>query len=236
MREIIFDTETTGLDPLKGDRLVEIGCIELLNHIPTGRTLHLYINPERKMSAEAFRVHGLSDEFLADKPVFAAVAQQFVDFVGDARLVAHNAMFDLGFINAELSRVSLPAYGYDRLIDTLALARQRHPLGPNSLDALCGRYGVDTSRRVLHGALLDAELLAEVYIELLGGRQAHLGLSLDDEIAGAVVTAVAALPRPTERPFRITDQERATHAAFIETLGNSIWRGYLATETVEAAE
>ncbi|MBB5754103.1 DNA polymerase III subunit epsilon [Prosthecomicrobium pneumaticum] len=239
MREIIFDTETTGLDPLKGDRLVEIGCVELFNHIPTGRKLHLYINPQRSMPAEAFRVHGLSDAFLADKPIFSAIAGEFVDFIGDARLVAHNAMFDLGFINAELGRLSLPVYRVDRIVDTLMLARQRHPLGPNSLDALCNRYGIDISRRTLHGALLDAELLAEVYIELIGGRQAHLGLSLVEETAfsGRSVVAEAAAIRPQERAFRVTAEERAAHRGFVEGLGaNAIWTRYFETETAEAAE
>jgi DNA polymerase III subunit epsilon len=176
MREIVFDTETTGLDPKAGDRVVEIGCIELFNHIPTGRTFHRYLNPERPMSIDAARVHGLDDAFLKDKPLFAHVADELIEFFGDANLIAHNASFDVMFINAELARVGKNALGDDRVIDTLMLARRKHPGSPASLDALMSRFQIDASRRTLHGALLDAELLAEVYIELIGGRQAALVL------------------------------------------------------------
>jgi DNA polymerase-3 subunit epsilon len=177
MREIILDTETTGLDPLRGDRLVEIGGIELINHFPTGRTYHVYINPERDMPEEAFRVHGLSAEFLADKPRFADLVAEFWSFIADATLVIHNASFDMGFINAELKRAGRQNFPMDRVVDTLAMARRRFPGSPASLDALCSRFGIDNSRRTRHGALLDAELLADVYIELIGGRQASFGLA-----------------------------------------------------------
>src|SRR5262245_1791698 len=167
MREIVFDTETTGLDPRNGDRMVEIGCVELINHFPTGRKFHKYVNPERPMTIDAARVHGLDDAFLRDKPLFAAIAVELVEFIGDARLSAPDAQFDLDFLNLELSRAGHPTVGAERVLDSLMLARRRHPAGPNSLDALCGRYQIDLSRRTLHGALLDAELLAEVYIELI---------------------------------------------------------------------
>ena len=176
MREIVFDTETTGLDPYQGDRLVEIGCVELINGFPTGNSFHSYLNPERDMPDAAFQVHGLSIEFLKDKPFFADVCEEFLAFVGDAPLIAHNAMFDLGFINAELERCKKAALQRERLVDTLMLARRRYPAGPNRLDDLCGRFSIDLSRRTKHGALLDAELLAEVYVELTGKRQARLGL------------------------------------------------------------
>src|SRR6516165_4254927 len=166
MREIVFDTETTGLDPYKGDRLVEIGCIELLNRFPTGRTFHRYINPERDMPQEAFAVHGLSSDFLKDKPLFASIAEELLEFVGEAALVAHNATFDLGFLNAELERIKRSSIPRDRLVDTLLLARRKYPGGSNRLDDLCSRFGIDNSRRTKHGALLDAELLAEIYVEL----------------------------------------------------------------------
>ena len=177
MREIVFDTETTGLNPLGGDRVVEIGCVELFNRLPTGETFHVYLNPERDMPDAAFRVHGLSAEFLSDKPLFGDVVQDFIDFIGEAALVAHNASFDMGFINAELVRVNRPVINNERVIDTLQIARRKHPFGPNSLDALCQRYNIDNSKRTKHGALLDSEILAEVYIELTGGRQADLGLA-----------------------------------------------------------
>lgn len=178
MREIVFDTETTGLSPLKGDRIVEIGCVELINRAPTGQTFHVYINPERDMPDGAFRVHGLSSDFLADKPAFSAIAEDFLNFIGDSVLIAHNASFDMGFINAELVRLKMPSVAPKRVIDTLQLARRKYPGGPNSLDALCQRYSIDNSRRNKHGALLDSEILAEVYIELTGGRNADLGHAL----------------------------------------------------------
>ena len=177
MREIILDTETTGLDPLRGDRLVEIGCVEIFNRMPTGQTFHRHINPERDMPAEAFAVHGLSSEFLADKPLFAHVVEEFLEFIGDAPLVIHNASFDIGFINAELDRIKRPPIARDRLVDTLLLARRKHPGVSNRLDDLCSRYAIDNSRRTKHGALLDAELLAEVYIDLIGARQSQLILA-----------------------------------------------------------
>jgi len=232
LREIIFDTETTGLEPLKGDRLVEIGCVELFNHFPTGRTYHVYINPERSMPVEAFRVHGLSEEFLADKPRFAEIVDDFAAFIDDAVLIAHNATFDIGFINAEFARLGRAAVPPERVIDTLMLARRRHPAGPNSLDALCSRYGIDTSKRTLHGGLLDAQLLAEVYIELIGGRQAGLALETVEEAASAAAFALSggrhAIERPQPLPPRIDPQESAAHDAFIATIGNSIWSRYRA--------
>src|ERR1700748_2370047 len=177
MREIVLDTETTGLDPLRGDRLVEIGCVEIFNRMPTGQSFHRYFNPEREMAAEAFAVHGLSTEFLADKPFFHELVDEFLAFIGDAPLVIHNASFDVGFINAELDRCGRTALERDRLVDTLMLARRKYVGVRNSLDDLCARFGIDTSRRVKHGALLDAELLAEVYLELIEARQAQLGLA-----------------------------------------------------------
>lgn len=234
MREIVFDTETTGLDPLKGDRLVEIGCIELFNHIPTGRNYHVYLNPERSMPADAFRVHGLSDEFLADKPLFRDVVDDFVAFVDDATMIAHNATFDIGFINAELARLQRPAIPPARVIDTLMLARRRHPAGPNSLDALCARYGIDLSRRTLHGGLLDAELLAEVYIELIGGRQPDLVLvttettvvTLNSAGSGPAGQRIAARTAPL--PPRGEAAEFAAHAAFVDKIKDAIWSRYAA--------
>lgn len=230
-REIVFDTETTGLSPLGGDRVVEIGCVEMANHVPTGRTFHVYINPERDMPEGAFAVHGLSTEFLSDKPVFAAIAADFVAFIGDARLVAHNAAFDMGFLNAELGRLGYPALAQERVVDTLALARKKHPFAPASLDALCQRYGIDNSRRIKHGALLDAEILADVYIELLGGRQAALGLgdirTAQDGSAPAIVTRQA-WTRPEPLPPRLTDAELTAHAAFLATLGEQrVWLDYV---------
>ncbi len=176
MREIVLDTETTGLDPQKGDRVVEIGCVEIVNCISTGAVFHVHINPERDIPAEAEAIHGLSSAFLADKPKFSEIAQQFLNFIAEAKLIIHNAGFDIGFLNAELDRLKLPAISRDRIVDTLALARRRHPGGSNRLDDLCARYGIDNQHRIRHGALLDAELLAEVYAELVGGRQARLSL------------------------------------------------------------
>ena len=188
MREIVLDTETTGLDPYQGHRLVEIGCIELINRFPSGQSFHRYLNPERDMPAEAFAVHGLSAEFLRDKPPFAEIADELIEFIGDAPLVAHNAMFDLGFLNAELERAGKMLVARERLVDTLLLARRKHPAGPNRLDDLCARYGIDNSRRTKHGALLDAEILAEVYLELIGARQAQLILVESRHTASAAVT------------------------------------------------
>jgi len=228
MREIIFDTETTGLDPYQGDRLVEIGCVELVNGFPTGKTFHAYINPQRDMPDQAFQVHGLSAEFLKDKPLFGDICEELIAFIADAPLIAHNAMFDLGFLNAELERCKKALVQRDRLVDTLMLARRRYPAGPNSLDHLCQRYSIDTSRRTKHGALLDAELLAEVYVELTGKLQARLSL-VDEPIAisqGGVITVVRV--RPVPLPPRITDTEREAHLAFVATLGEkAIWNEYL---------
>ncbi len=227
MREIIFDTETTGLDPYQGDRLVEIGCVEIINGFPTGKSFHKYINPERDVPEGAFKVHGLSREFLMDKPLFADVVDEFIEFIGDAPLVAHNAMFDLGFINAELERAKKPIVLRERLVDTLMLARRRFPGGGNKLDDLCVRYNIDLSRRTKHGALLDAELLAEVYIELTGKRQTALSL-LDTSVSTATNVIAVVKVRPTPLPPRVTDDERAAHLAFVGTLGDkAIWKDYL---------
>jgi DNA polymerase-3 subunit epsilon len=230
MREIVFDTETTGLDPRNGDRIVEIGCVELINHIPSGRTFHKYLNPQRPVPIEVVRVHGLDDAFLRDKPVFAAVVAEFAEFVGEASLIAHNALFDLDFVNAELARAGHQPLAADRVIDTLALARRRHPMAPNSLDALCARYMIDTSRRTFHGALLDAQLLSEVYIELIGGRQASLVLGEAPE--GQAITVVhQAAPaglRPEPRLFRVTEAEMEAHRLRVAALGpDAIWLAYL---------
>jgi DNA polymerase-3 subunit epsilon len=228
MREIVFDTETTGLDPSTGDRLVEIGCIELLNRFPTGNTFHRYINPERDMPEAAFKVHGLSVEFLSDKPLFVHIVEELVEFLGDAPLVAHNAMFDLGFLNAELKRAGKEIVARERLVDTLMLARRKHPGASNKLDDLCLRYKVDNSKRTKHGALLDAELLAEVYIEMTGARQATLGLAslsagLERGRAGAV------RQRPVPLTTRLTAEELERHRAFIGKMGEAaIWTKYLA--------
>jgi len=232
MREIILDTETTGLDPKSGDRLIEVGCVELLNRIPTGRDFHRYINPERDVPAEAFAVHGLSGTFLQDKPLFAHVAEEFLSFIGEDTLVIHNANFDVGFLNAELVRISLPAITMDRVTCTLQLARRRHPAGPNSLDALCKRYGIDNLKRTKHGALMDSLLLAEVYIELLGARQAALGLAVGAGASNKTETGAARRRKVKQRSAplasRLTAQAEAEHRAFVETLGPSaLWHRYL---------
>ena len=226
IREIILDTETTGLDPAKGDRIVEIGAVELLNHLPTGRTFHVYINPERDMPKEAEAVHGLSSAFLSDKPVFAAIAQDFLDFIADATLIIHNASFDMAFLNAELGFLRLPAIPPEQVVDTLHIARQKHPGAANSLDALCRRYGIDNSKRTKHGALLDSELLAEVYLELIGGRQTALILEASvTKKAATVVAAQISLQRPRALPSRLTEEERAAHSAFVAGLGdNALWK------------
>jgi len=221
MREIIFDTETTGIDPSDGHRVVEIGCIETVNTIPTGRTYHQYINPERDMPEAAFAVHGLASDFLQGHPTFAEVAADFLDFIDGARLVAHNADFDIRFINAELARLGFPGIGPERIVDTLAMARQRFPGSPATLDALCRRFEIDNSRRTRHGALLDAELLAEVYLELSGGRQT--GLALVAEATDTPVIRVERVYREP-RPHAPTPEESAAHAAFIATMKDSLWR------------
>lgn len=230
MREIIFDTETTGLDP-EHDRVIEIGGVELDNKFPTGRTFHVFINAQgRKVHPEALAVHGITDEFLTDKPVFSQVVEEMSALFDGAKWVAHNASFDMGFINAEYARLGLSPVDPGRVIDTLALARRRHPMGPNSLDALCKRYGIDNSHRTKHGALLDAELLAEVYIEMNGGRQAALGLvqSIAGVSAGDGSSQAAAVgTRPDPLPPRLTAEETAAHQALIERLGGSaLWKAY----------
>jgi DNA polymerase-3 subunit epsilon len=227
MREIVLDTETTGLDPLRGDRLVEIGCVEIYNRMPTGQTFHRYINPERDMPREAYEVHGLSSEFLADKPLFSAVADEFLAFVGDAPLVIHNASFDIGFINAELEKIARAPVPRERLVDTLLLARRKHPGVSNRLDDLCSRYAIDNSRRTKHGALLDAELLAEVYIDLIGARQSQLVLA--ERVHISINMAADAPRRQRAEPLaaRLTAAELAAHSAFIATLGDkSLWGEY----------
>ncbi len=226
MREIIFDTETTGFDPASGDRLVEIGCIELINRVPSGRTFHAYYHPERDMPTAAYNVHGLSADFLAKHPVFAKGAAELLAFLEDSPLVAHNARFDFGFLNHELKLCGLPDVSMDRMIDTVAIARTLHPGAKHSLDALCTRYGIDRSHRVKHGALLDAELLAQLYIELTGGRQIGLGLAQEEakQIVGVELTA-SAVVRPVRpaRVFAASAAELERHAAFVATLKDPLW-------------
>ena len=231
MREIIFDTETTGLDN-QADRIIEIGAVELDNRFPTGRSFHVFINPEgREVHPEALAVHGISNEMLADKPRFAEIVEDWFAFVGDARLIAHNAGFDVGFFNAEFARLGFPPIDAARVIDSLALARRRHHMGPNSLDALCQRYAIDNSRRTKHGALLDSELLAEVYIELCGGKQAALGLTVEvrDASPGPADASARAAgtvqQRPDPLPSRLTAEEAMAHEAMLELLGDApLWR------------
>lgn len=220
MREIVLDTETTGLDPDGGDRIVEIGCIELVNHIPSGEAFHAYVNPERAMPAGAFEVHGLSDEFLADKPLFASVADGLLAFLGDSMLVIHNAQFDLGFLNAELGRLDRDPLPASRAIDTVGLARRKFPGAPANLDALCRRFGVDNAARTRHGALLDAELLAEVYLELIGGRQPSLGLGAARTVETEAREERARRPPRGHAP---SEEESAAHAAFLKKIKNPIW-------------
>jgi DNA polymerase III subunit epsilon len=230
MREIVFDTETTGLDPQSGDRVVEIGCIEMVNRVATGASFHAYFNPERDMPAGAEAVHGLSITFLADKPLFYTRAAELIDFLGDAPLVAHNAGFDFGFLNAELARCAMDPVSRDRMVDTVAIARRKHPGAKLSLDALCTRYGIDRSHRTRHGALLDAELLAQLYVELMGGRQ--IGLELAAESGAESGVASIALPSPARparqvvrapRPHAANATELARHAEFIARIGNALW-------------
>ena len=227
MREIVLDTETTGFEPNEGDRIVEIGAVELLNHVPTGRTYHQYINPKRSMPKEAFEVHGLGDDFLRDKPFFADIAQAFVDFVGTDKMIIHNAAFDMKFLNAELGWVNRPLLPMDQALDTLAIARRKFPGSPASLDALCRRFGIDNSSRTLHGALLDSEILAEVYLELVGGRQPDLVLS-GPEVKTTKDGAPSADWRPEPRPkplaSRLSETEKAAHEIFIAALGSdALW-------------
>ncbi len=227
MREIVLDTETTGFDPESGDRLVEIGAVELIRHMPTGEQYHQYINPQRSVPEEAIQVHGLKDDFLRDKPVFKQVAQDFLDFIGDSKLVIHNAAFDMKFLNAELRWLDMPQIDYSRAIDTLDIARKKFPGSPASLDALCRRYGIDNSARTLHGALLDSEILAEVYLELIGGRQPDLVLaSASDQSANndANGDVWRPGPRPASLPSRVTSEESEAHAEFVTKLGkNPLW-------------
>lgn len=227
MREIVLDTETTGLDPVAGHRVVEIGCVELENAIPTGQIFHVYLNPERDMPEEAFRVHGLSAEFLAGQRKFGEIAAEFVAFLGTANIVAHNAEFDMRFVNAEFALLGMAAVESSRVVDTLAMARRRHPGAPNSLDALCQRYGIDNSRRAKHGALLDAEILADVYAELTGGRQASL--LLEAATAKAAISLQLNTLRTAPLPPLVTTAELADHRAFIDSLGDkALWRQFLA--------
>ncbi|MCB1516248.1 MAG: DNA polymerase III subunit epsilon [Hyphomicrobiaceae bacterium] len=228
MREIVLDTETTGLDARNGDRVVEIGCVELINHIPTGKHFHQYLNPERPMPEEAYRIHGLSDEFLADKPKFDEVAENFSEFVGEACLIIHNAPFDMAFLNAEMEKTGRRQLQND-VIDTVQLARQVHPGARVSLDALCKHYGIDNSRRALHGALLDSEILAEVYLELIGGRQVALALSIDAERMAqpGEITNRHYPNRPQPLPPRLDERALEAHRAFIENLGEgALWQRY----------
>ena len=226
-REIVMDTETTGLDPRKGDRLVEIGGIELLDRVPTGKEFHVFINPDRVVPQEAIAIHGITNEFLVNRPRFSAVADDFLAFIGESQLVIHNASFDIGFINAELEREKKPLIKMTRVVDTLQLARRKHPAGPNSLDALCKRYNVDNSKRDKHGAIIDSLLLVEVYIELLGERQSSLGLASKEQ-AERKATRIAKGPtraRPTTLPPRITEADRDAHAKLVNGLGpNPLWK------------
>ena len=227
MREIVMDTETTGLDPNSGDRIVEIGAVELFNHMPTGKTYHQYINPQRDMPEGAFAVHGLSAEFLSDKPLFPDIAQAFLDFVGDSKMVIHNAAFDMKFINAELKWVERPELPWAQALDTLAIARKKFPGAQNSLDALCRRFGIKTERE-LHGALLDSEILAEVYLELIGGRQPDFALSIvsnSNTTDTGVATSWTPPKRPTPLPSRISEAESEAHKEFVENLGEAaVWK------------
>ncbi|MFT7058988.1 MAG: DNA polymerase-3 subunit epsilon [Pseudorhodobacter sp.] len=227
MREIVLDTETTGFEPTEGDRIVEIGAVELFNHMPTGRTYHQYINPERSMPKSAFEVHGLGDDFLRDKPVFRDIAQDFLDFIGQDKMVIHNASFDMKFLNHELKVVGKPRLPDTQAIDTLLIARKKFPGSPASLDALCRRFGVDNSSREKHGALLDSEILAEVYLELIGGRQPDFALSAEPAETGSDGAASSdwrPMPRPNALPTRLSDDEAEAHAAFVAKLGDAaIW-------------
>ena len=229
MREIVLDTETTGFDPEKGDRIVEIGAVELYNHMPTGKTYHEYINPEREMPKEAFEVHGLGDDFLRDKPVFKLIGQSFLDFIQDANLIIHNASFDMRFLNAELRWMGLRTLPMSQAIDTVEMARRKFPGSPASLDALCRRFNIDNSARTLHGALLDSEILAEVYLELIGGRQPDFGLSTSNSVSvsGQHGQLEAWRPKPRPQPLapRLTEKERAAHDAFVSEMGDdALWK------------
>jgi DNA polymerase-3 subunit epsilon len=235
MREIVFDTETTGLDCLNGDRLIEIGCVELLNHIPTGRTFHRYINPRRPVAYEAGLVHGLTDDFLRAQPGFEEIVDALFEFVGDSKLIAHNAGFDRGFMNMELGLCGRPLLAEDRFVDTLVLARRRHPNSPNSLDALCARYAIDTTQRSKHGALIDARILAEVYIELMGGRQASLSLASLATVSATVATLGVVRTRPRPLASRLTSEDELAHQAFLASLrAPPLWNLYRSPELAAA--
>lgn len=226
MREIVLDTETTGLDPFSGDRLVEIGCVELINHMPTGRTYHQYINPLRSLSAEVVAVHGLTEQFLSDKPLFKEVAADFLDFIGeDAKLIIHNAAFDMKFLNAELSWIDREPLSFDRVIDTLLIARKKFPGSRVSLNELCKRFNVDNTARTLHGALLDSELLAEVYLELLGGREPGLvlGQNTSSQISSSTRLAPVSKIFHEPRVFELSNEEEEQHAEFIKEIKNNLW-------------
>jgi DNA polymerase-3 subunit epsilon len=234
MREIVLDTETTGLEPKKGHRLIEVGGIEMINRIPTGREFHRFINPERDVPLEAQEIHGISTESLIGKPLFREIARDFLAFIGDDVLVIHNAQFDIMFLNFELELVGEKPLSFDRVVDTLALARRRHPAGPNSLDALCKRYGIDSSQRTKHGAIVDSLLLAEVYVELLGERQATFGLQTagSDAVSGTRRNGkrTAARERPEPLPLRLTEADIAAHRTFIEKMGaKAIWHRFWGT-------
>lgn len=230
MREIVLDTETTGLDPFDGHRVIEIGAIELYNRIPTGEVCHLYINPDRDVPEEAFNIHGISTEFLKDKPRFSDVAEEFLAFVREDKLVIHNAPFDMKFLNWELKNLSLPPLEKNEIIDTLAMARRKHPGSPSSLDALCQRYNIDNSARTYHGALLDCELLAEVYIDLLGVREPGLSFfapKAEPKVEAGITPTLSSLTRPSPLPSRLTEAERAAHQAFVENIGEkAIWKSF----------
>lgn len=225
MREIVLDTETTGFDPAAGDKLVEIGCVELFNHLPTGKNLHLYINPERPIPAEASAIHGIKDEDVKDKPTFGEIVGEFMDFIGDDKLVIHNAEFDVKFLNAELRIFGFPSLDQRRVFDTLKMAREKFPGSPANLDALCRRFGIDNSSRTFHGALLDSQLLAEVYLELLGGRQQGLGI-LSDAPAGKNTQSNVQADRTFREPrkFDITEDEKSAHEKLLDALKNPLWR------------
>ncbi len=224
MREIVLDTETTGLDPLRGDRVVEIGCVEVDNYIATGQTFHVYLNPERDMPSEAAMVHGLTDAFLADKPLFAEKVDDFLTFIGASPLVIHNASFDMGFVNAELSRCGYQRLPMERAVDTVSMARRLFPGAPASLDALCKRFNVDASGRKLHGALLDAQLLSEVYLELRGGRQPGLQMGLSDCVAVEEAVVVSSKERRAPRLHAASSEEIAAHEAFLSLLKAPLWK------------
>ncbi len=223
MREIVFDTETTGMEPSEGHKLLEIGCVELINHLPTGRTYHQYINPERDVPAEAVAVHGLTEERLKNEPTFGEVVGDFLDFIGnDSKLVAHNASFDMKFINAELKTFGFPSVDKKRVIDTLVMAREKFPGSPANLDALCRRFNIDNSNRELHGALLDSELLAEVYLELLGGRQ-H-GLSIEVDKQSVEISQTIERPFREPRTFNVSEEELSAHEKLLEDLSDPVWK------------